>query len=255
MTDFPDGVAAVIGGSGGLGRAIVEVLARHGADVALTYRRRADAAEEAAERARAHGRHAEIGQLDLDDPERVAAWLGALAERHGRLHTVVFAAGSDIAQPFVSQVTPEQWRAAVHGELDGFFHVVRAAIPHLRAGDGGALVALTSAGLRRMPPRDILSVAPKAGVEALVRSVAREEGRFGVRANCVAVGVVEAGMFLRLREQGELDDAWVEAATASTPLRRFGGAEEVAEAAVWLASRRASYVTGQTLVVDGGWTV
>ncbi len=155
----------------------------------------------------------------------------------------------------MSQVTPEQWRAAVHGELDGFFHVVRAAIPHLRAGDGGALVALTSAGLRRMPPRDILSVAPKAGVEALVRSVAREEGRFGVRANCVAVGVVEAGMFLRLREQGELDDAWVEAATASTPLRRFGGAEEVAEAAVWLASRRASYVTGQTLVVDGGWTV
>ena len=251
----PAGVAVVVGGSGGLGRACVGALARVGADVALTYRKRRAAAEEAAEDARALGRHAEVAQLSLEDPDRVATWFDALAETHERVHSVVFAAGSDIAQPFVSQVTPDQWRQAVHAELDGFFHVVRAALPYLRAAGDGALVALTSAGLRRMPPRDVLSVAPKAGIEALVRSVAREEGRYGVRANCVAVGVVEAGMFLRLREAGELDDAWVEAATRSTPLGRFGQAAEVGEAAAWLVSRGASYVTGQTLVVDGGWTV
>jgi NAD(P)-dependent dehydrogenase (short-subunit alcohol dehydrogenase family) len=115
-------------------------------------------------------------------------------------------------------------------------------------------VSATSAGLARFPARDILSVAPKAAIEALVRGVAREEGRYGVRANCVALGVVEAGIFERLR-QAELSPEWVAQAQRNTPLQRFASAAEIAEAAVFLASSRASYITGHTLLVDGGYSI
>ena len=122
------------------------------------------------------------------------------------------------------------------------------------ANPGDTITAVSTAGLDRYPHRDILSVAPKAAVEAVVRGIAVEEGRFGVRANSVRVGVVEAGIFLRLEEKG-FDPSWIQTAKARTPLGRFGRAEEVAEAVVFLASNRAGYITGQSLTVDGGWSI
>jgi NAD(P)-dependent dehydrogenase (short-subunit alcohol dehydrogenase family) len=98
-------------------------------------------------------------------------------------------------------------------------------------------------------------VAPKGAIEALMRGIAREEGRFGVRANNVAVGVVDAGMFPKLVERGELSQAWIDAAMRNTPLRRFGTPDEIADAVVFLASNQAKYITGQTLFVDGGYTL
>ena len=88
-----------------------------------------------------------------------------------------------------------------------------------------------------------------------LRRVAREEGRYGVRANSVAVGVVDAGMFPKLVERGELSQDWIDAAMRNTPLRRFGTPEEIADAVVFLASDRGRYITGQTLFVDGGYTL
>jgi NAD(P)-dependent dehydrogenase (short-subunit alcohol dehydrogenase family) len=154
---------------------------------------------------------------------------------------------------FVSQVSADEWREIVHADSDGFFHLVRASLPHLRRARG-AVVAVTRAGLVRHPARDNLSVAPKAAIEAVVRGIAREEGRFGVRANSVAVGVVDAGMFQRLAAT-DLSPAWVEAATRNAALQRLGTADEVADAVVFLASARASYVTGQRLSVDGGYGI
>src|SRR5439155_17125365 len=133
------------------------------------------------------------------------------------------------------------------------FHVVQAVVRRSRD-SRGSIVALTSAGLVRHPVRDILSTAPKAAIEALVRGLAREEGRHGVRANSVAVGVIDAGLFQRL-SVAELKADWLEAARRSTPLGRFGSADDVAEAVVFLASRRAAFVTGVQLVVDGGYSV
>jgi NAD(P)-dependent dehydrogenase (short-subunit alcohol dehydrogenase family) len=192
--------------------------------------------------------------LDLADSADVERAIADVATRLGPLHTVVHAAGSDIAMRWVSQVGVTEWHQVMRADADGFFHVVRAALPELRKARG-AIVALTSAGLARHPTRDILSVAPKAAIEALVRGVAREEGRYGVRANSVAVGVVDAGMFRRLTALSELSAEWREAARRNTPLGREGTAEEVAEAAVFLASARAGFITGQRLVVDGGYSV
>ncbi len=253
MTDFPQGVAVVLGGSGGVGRAIVGRLAAYGAHVALTYRGNEASAEEAAREARAHGVSASIHRVTLGEGT-LPAFFADVRERHGRVHTVVHAAGSDIAQPFISQITPDQWRKVIEADVNGFFDVVHASLPLLRE-KGGSYVFISSAGLERYAAGDILSVAPKAAVEALLKGIAREEGRFGVRANSVALGVIEAGMFPRLVESGHFTPEWVAAAKRNAALRRFGTAREVAEAVAFLASDRASYVTGQRLLLDGGYSI
>jgi NAD(P)-dependent dehydrogenase (short-subunit alcohol dehydrogenase family) len=251
--DFPPGISLVLGGTGGIGRACALALARAGSDVAITYRSSDAAAEEVVSAIRTLGRKAEAHKVSLTDRPAVIAAFDGLAAKHTGVHTVVHAAGADIAMRHVSEVSPDEWRSVLESDVLGFTNLVGAAIPHLRK-TSGSLVVISSAGLDRFPARDILSVAPKAAIDAIVAGIAREEGRFGVRANSVGVGVVEAGMFLRLREGG-LPAAWIDAAKANTPLRRFGSADEVADVAVFLASARASYVTGQRVAVDGGYSV
>ncbi len=253
-SDFPaEGAALVFGGSGGIGRAVCARLAEAGCDVALTYRTNGAIAEEVVGSIRARGRRAEAYAVAAGDEGAIATLLDRTVAHFGGVHTVVHAAGSDIPMRYVSQVSRAQWREVMDADANGFFDLVHASLPHLRASHG-SLVAVTSAGLMRFPSRDVLSVAPKAAIEALVRAIAKEEGRFGVRANCVALGVVEAGIFTRLAG-GELGKEWIEAARRNTPLRRFGTADEVADAAHFLSSARASYVTGQTIVVDGGYSL
>jgi NAD(P)-dependent dehydrogenase (short-subunit alcohol dehydrogenase family) len=229
----------VVGGSGGLGAAIARALAVAGHDLVLTYRQQRDTAEALARELSDLGSTATPIHLELPD--------GTVPELD--VQHLVFAVGADIDQPYISQTAPGALRQAVDIEVHGFFSVVQQVLPSLRR-HGGAVVALTSAGLGRFPPGDILSVAPKAAVHAIVRGIAREEGRYGVRANSVGVGVIDAGMFQRI----EFDDAWLEATQRNVPLRRLGEAREVAEVVAFLLSSAASYVSGQLLYVDGGYT-
>ena len=106
------------------------------------------------------------------------------------------------------------------------------------------MVAVTTAATRRYPVRDGLSAAPKGAVEALVRGIAAEEGRYGVRANCVGPGMLTDGMAARLIASGELDERALDVTRANIPLRAFGTAEDVAEAVCFLASDRARFITG-----------
>lgn len=250
---FPRGAALVVGGSGGVGRAICEALAAQGSDVALTYRGNREAAEAAAQAVRDRGRRAQAMALSLADSEALAHCLAEVAREFGAIHTVVNAAGASIPMRYISQITPGQFRDVIDGDLNGFFNLLHAALPHLRA-CAGSIVAVSSIGLQRWPKRDALSVVPKAGIESLLQGVAREEGRHGVRANSVQLGVIEAGLFLRLKGV-DFDPEWVAAARDNTALKRFGTAQEVAEAVCFLASRRAAYITGQVLRLDGGFSV
>jgi len=250
---FPEGVALVLGGSGGIGGSICEAFGRRGVDVALTYRSNAAAAEAIVQRLAGMGRRAAAIRVDAAEPGSTERGLMAAKERFGRIHTVVHATGADISMAYVADVDPAEWRRTIEGDLNGFFDLVKGVLPLLRAGGGGSIIAVTSAGMDRHPPMDILSVAPKAGIEALIRGIAREEGRYNIRANTVAPGVIDAGLFHRLTPQ--VTPQFVEAMKRNTALRRFGTAEEVAAVVVFLASAEAGYVTGQRIAVDGGFSV
>jgi NAD(P)-dependent dehydrogenase (short-subunit alcohol dehydrogenase family) len=243
--------AIVVGGSGGLGAAICRQIARDGSDVALTYRSNVASAEAVAEQIRDEGREAEIARLDLVDAAAVAAFVDDVVARRGTLGAVVYAAGPSLHLGYINQITPESWSSIFRADVDGCFHLLRACLPHLRRQKSGNIVAVITSAVDRPPPRDILSAAPKAAIQALVRGIAREEGRSGIRANCVAPGWMDVGLGRELTERGD-HAAYIEATLAAIPLRRAGTADDVAHAVSFLLSERAAYVTGVTIPVSGG---
>lgn len=252
-TNFPTGAALVFGGSGGIGRGVALEFARAGADVAIVYRSRQDVAETTAEEIRSLGRRASIHAADARFADQVKDVVTAAANEHKRLHSIVWAAGPVVDQIFLSEATQDQWKLAVDVEINGFFNVIQATLPHLREQGGGSYVTLGSAGHLRWPDRDVLSVAPKGTNEQLVRAIAKEEGKFEIRANSVLVGVIEAGMFHELTQRGELDQKWVEETQKMLALKRWGKPADIGNAAVFLASDKAAYVTGQQIAVAGGF--
>lgn len=250
--DFPAGAVFIFGGSGGIGQGVAACFARAGSGVAIGYRSRQDRAEALAATLSSLGVATSLHGLDVTDEDQVQAAVADAVEVHGRIHTVVWSAGPLVEQVRLGETTSTQWRHALETESLGFFNAVRATLPHMRTAGGGAYVHLGSAGDRLWPDKDGLSVGPKAVNEALIRGLAREEGRHEIRANSVLIGVIEAGMFLDLKAQGALDARWEKASLQRMALKRWGRPEDIGNAAVFLASLRAGFVTGQQISVSGG---
>lgn len=248
---FADGIAIVAGGSGGIGAQICLSLARAGANVLLTYHSRQAEAERVVGEIRAMGREADAIRLDLGDAEAVMAAVGQARQRFGKLHSLVYAAGPALHMQFISELQPAEWARIINTDVCGCFNFVQAGLPYLKADGGGAYVAVITCAVERVPARDICSAAPKAAIEMLMRGLAKEEGRNGIRANCVGPGWVDAGLGQSVINN-ELSSEQVEQIRRSIPLRRIGRPEEIAEAVTFLLSSKASYISGQSLAVDGG---
>lgn len=249
---FPEGAALVVGASGGIGGKVAEVLAGDGSNLALVYNRKAAAAEAVAGRV---STKATTHKCDVTDAAAIAALIDDAVAAHGRIHTLVWAAGPLVDQLFLGETPIEKWRNAFEVEVHGFFAVAMALLPHMRAHGGGSIVHLGSAGHLRWPDKDGLSVAPKAANESWLKGIAREEGRNGIRANSVLVGVIDAGMFHDLMAQGAFPPSWVEETQKMLAVKRWGQPEEIGYAVSWLASSRAAYVTGQQINVSGGFGI
>jgi len=249
-----EGVALVTGGSGAIGAAVVRMLAARGSKVAFTYLRNDEAAAELVADASRQGWEVASRRLDLRDVDATAGMLTELEGQFGGIHTVVYASGPFVHLDYLSRVTPQQFRDQIEADAVAFFNLVQPAIMPLRR-TRGSIVAVATTALNRAIVRDGLSAGPKGAVEGVVRTLALEEGRYGIRANVIGVGVTEVGMAADLIESGVFGEDGLAEATASIPLRHFGTAEDLAEAVCFLASERARFITGQTLNVDGGYSV
>lgn len=244
-----EGAILVVGGSGGLGQSICRRLLDEWGALVFTYHNSAEAAaqlrDDLSERGEVRAQRVDIRE-DNDVQSAIAA-----ADAMGGMRGLVFAAGANILQPFVSQMSQEVWDNSIDIELRGFTRLVRLALPVFRKNGGGALVSVVSFANYWFPPGDAISAVPKAGIEMLTRAVAKEEGRFGLRANSVAPGVIDAGLGRSVMQATQPLAFWQEH-QKRIPLRRYGEADDVAQATAFLASSRAAYITGQTLIVDGG---
>jgi NAD(P)-dependent dehydrogenase (short-subunit alcohol dehydrogenase family) len=231
----------VTGAGRGLGRAIALAAAREGAAVGLVGRT-ARTLEETAAEASAREVRAVPVPADVSDPAAVERALAAAADG------LVTAAAVDCVQAPTGEMELSDWDRTIAVNLSGAFYCCRFALPHLVEAGGGAIVNITSVAGERAWPEDVAYNASKAGVEMLTRTIAVEYAARGVRANCLAPGVIDAGMTDELPSVEER-----ERLRALHPLGRFGDADEVAEAAIWLLSDAASFTTGATLRVDGGF--
>ena len=253
MTDsnFKKGCVLIVGGSGGIGSLCAREFANSGAKVVITYYKNKQAAIDIANEINAD---VKIYQLDNSDSKSVDSTLKNVIKDHGSINTLVNAAGFDIPQKFIGEIDVDLWKGVIDADINGFFNLIKFGLPYLRKSKG-SIVFISSAGLFKYPPGDILSVAPKATIEHVLKGIAKEEGVNGVRANSIALGIIETGIFHRLREEENtfFDDAWHEAVMNTLAIKRFGLPKEVADTAVFLASSKGGYITGHCIPVDGGY--
>jgi NAD(P)-dependent dehydrogenase (short-subunit alcohol dehydrogenase family) len=240
----------VTGGSRGVGRAIALLAARQGADVAFIYRSNAAGAEAVAAEIRGMGRKAFPVSADLADSAAVTAAVDAAAAALGKLDLVALAAGAMGQWATVAELSAEDWDRYVAVDLSGSFYVLHAAIPHIRQAGGGAIVAISSIATQMVQPRNVQGAAAKAGVEAMIRVVAREEARKNIRANALAIGLTDTDMAQTAFDRWGPDTT--KRIIDGIPLRRIGTAEEVADVACLMLGPRFSYLTGKVLQLDGG---
>jgi len=238
--------ALVTGASRGIGRGIALAFADAGADVAIGYRREIAAAEEVVKAIEAKGRRAFAFAADVRDANAVAAMVSGARDALGGLDTVVANAGVPTRYEPIEAIELSYWQRVVDIDLNGVFYTLRAAIPILRAGDGGVILTVSSVGADMCGANGGAYVASKAAVNALTIMAARENARYNIRCNVIAPGLIATDM-------GDgLVSAHGEAIVKAIPMQRMGSPDEVGQLAVYLASDDAAWITGEVFRIDGG---
>jgi NAD(P)-dependent dehydrogenase (short-subunit alcohol dehydrogenase family) len=241
-----DRVALVTGGTRDVGRQIALTLAAEGATVAVHYRNSADEAEGVVAEIRKQGGKAKSYQADVADRAAVHSMIQSIVTDFGGLNILVNNAGLAIRKPF-KDTTPEEWRSQIDVNLLGAIQLCHEAGPHLVEGGNGRIIAIVGDSSRVGESGLSIVGAARAGVIALMKSLAREMGRNGVTANTVSLGLVET----------EHDPAWLnenrEKLIRFYPVRRLGQPDDIAPTVALLASPRSGWITGQVISISGGY--
>lgn len=252
--DLTGKAAVITGGNGGIGLGMAEGLAAAGADIAI-WGRNADKNAAALERLKAHGTRVEALEVDVADEQAVVDAMAESLSRLGRIDSCIANAGVGGGAPLIEQTT-EQWRKVTAVNLDAVFWTFREASKHMVAraesGDkGGSLLVTSSVSAIHGAPQNQAYAATKAGVLAMVRGTAVELARYGIRANAVLPGWIATDMTERLQNW----DAFNEKAIRRVPMRRWGEGEDFAGIAVYFASDASRFHTGDSVVIDGGYSI
>jgi NAD(P)-dependent dehydrogenase (short-subunit alcohol dehydrogenase family) len=251
MPELDGKVALVTGGSKGIGRAIALALAEAGADVAIGARGQ-EALEKTAADIDGHGRRAVAVPTDMSDADQVRALVGRTTSELGGLDILVNNAGSAPFLSTVDSIRVEGFEKYFRINFMSAVFATQAAAPALTSkGEGASVINVASVAGFIASPGLTYYAGAKAAMISFTRTVAQEWASFGVRVNAVAPGWIETEMNERARE----DPAWAESIRGLIPLGRWGTAEDVANVALFLASDRASFITGSVIVVDGGQTL
>jgi 3-oxoacyl-[acyl-carrier protein] reductase len=249
-------VALIAASSQGIGRATAEAFAAEGCRVAMCARN-ADALQAAAGKIREQYKVDVIAEaLDVTDARAVSHFVAAVADKFGSIDICVTNAGGPPAKGFLA-ATLEEWQRALEANFLSTVYFAREVIPHMQRKRWGRIITLTSITTKQPVTDLVLSNAVRAAVVGLVKSLANEFGKDGILVNNVAPGFTATDRLKELAKarasasgnsEQEIFDGWA----ADAPVRRLGDPKEVADTIVWLASERASYITGQTVLVDGG---
>ena len=248
LFDLTGRVAAVTGAGRGLGRVMALALAAAGADVLLASRT-APELERLAEEVRALGRRALPFPADVTDSDACEAMAAAAVERLGGLDVLVNNAGTNVRKPAL-ELTPDEFEFVVSTNLKGYFTCARAAGRHFTARGSGKVINVSSIMGSVALPNQAAYASSKGGVDQLTKVLALEWAAAGVQVNGIAPTYFETELTRPLYDDPERR-AFI---TERTPAGRWGQPHELAGAVIFLASAASDFVTGQTLLVDGGWT-
>ena len=246
MRRLEDRIALVTGAAAGIGRAIAETFAREGAVVHVADRDGAAAKEVAAAIVKANGA-ATSHDVDVTDTAQVKALMAKIGAAHGRLNVLVNNAGVGERSDF-RHISDEAWDRVWKVNLDGTVRCAREGFDLLKASGNASVINLSSVMATKHTRQMAVYSATKGAVSALTRSLAVEYASCGIRVNCLVPGYVETALIGRYISNPMIAKALL----TQTPLRRFGTPQDIANAALFLASDEAAYITGAALNVDGG---
>jgi 3-oxoacyl-[acyl-carrier protein] reductase len=251
-----DRVALIAASSRGIGRATAEAFAAEGCRVAMCARNQQTLQAAAEDIRKRHNCEVLTEAFDVTDAAAVSRFVEAVAEKFGGVDICVTNAGGPPAKGFLS-ASLEEWQRALELNFLSTVYFAREVIPHMQRKRWGRIVTLTSITTKQPVADLVLSNAVRAAVVGLVKSLANEFGKDGILVNNVGPSFTATDRLKELaaarssasgKSEQEIFDSWA----ADAPLKRLGEPREVAETIVWLASERASYITGQTVLVDGG---
>ncbi len=255
-TGLKDRVAIVAASSQGLGKATAEGLAAEGCKLAMCSRTQSSIDAAAAQISKKHKVETFAQALDVADPEAVRAFVAKVAERFGRIDICVTNAGGPPAKGFLA-TTLEEWRRATELNFLSAVYFAHQVIPHMQRNQWGRFITITSVTVKQPVPDLVLSNAVRAAVVGLMKSLSNEFGKDGILVNNVSPGYMATDRLKQLattrakatgKNEKEIFESWA----VDSAVKRVGDPREFADTIVWLASERASYVTGQTILVDGG---